>query len=115
MGTWSESRRSLRIVSMHAARYTVTMSLFNDILSAFGVLALQGLKMTVLGLAIGTVLLVPLMVLISNVLRGFSFEAVSPMTLVPVVLVLFAVSAVASVVPATRAVTVDPVSVLQAD
>jgi hypothetical protein len=40
MGTWSESRRSLRIVSMHAARYTVTMSLFNDILSAFGVLAL---------------------------------------------------------------------------
>ncbi|MEE2847946.1 MAG: hypothetical protein VX956_15880 [Gemmatimonadota bacterium] len=25
---------------MHAARYTVTMSLFNDILSAFGVLAL---------------------------------------------------------------------------
>ena len=40
MGTWSESRRSLRIVSMHAARYTVTMSLFNDTLSAFGVLAL---------------------------------------------------------------------------
>lgn|GEM_PF-1816375 len=38
--TGSESRRSLRIVSMHAARYTVTMSLFNDILSAFGVLAL---------------------------------------------------------------------------
>ena len=156
MGTWSESRRSLRIVSIHAARYTVTISLFNDILSAFGALALllaslgtygviaysvaqrrqeigvrmtlgaeartvvgmialQGLKMTVLGLAIGTVLLVPLMVLISNVLRGFSFEAVSPMTLVPVVLVLFAVSAVASVVPATRAATVDPVSVLQAD
>ena len=140
----------------YAARYTVTLSLFNDILSAFGVLALllaslgtygviaysvtqrrqeigvrmtlgadartvvgmiamQGLKMTALGLGIGTVLLVPLIALISNVLRGFAFEPVSPMTLVPVGLVLFAVSAAASVVPATRAATVDPVSVLRAD
>ncbi|MCH7530619.1 MAG: ABC transporter permease [Gemmatimonadetes bacterium] len=140
----------------YAARYTVTLSLFNDILSAFGVLALllaslgtygviaysvaqrsqeigvrmtlgadartvvgmiamQGLKMTVLGLAIGTVLLVPLMAVISNVLRGFGLEPVAPLTLVYVGLVLFTVSAVASVVPATRAATVDPVSVLRAD
>ena len=111
----------------YATRYTVTLSLFNDILSAFGVLALllaslgtygviaysvarrsqeigvrmtlgadartvvgmiamQGLKMTALGLAIGTVLLVPLMALISNVLRGFALEPVAPMTLVSVAL-----------------------------
>lgn len=91
------------------------MTLGAEARTVVGMIALQGLKITVLGLAIGTVLLVPLMVLISNVLRGFSFEAVSPMTLVPVVLVLFAVSAVASVVPATRAATVDPVSFLRAD
>ncbi len=140
----------------YAARYTVTLSLFNDILSAFGVLALllaslgtygviaysvarraqeigirmtlgadartvvgmiakQGLKMTSLGLAIGTVILVPLMALISNVLRGFALEPVRPTTLVSVGLVLLAVSALASVVPATRAATVDPVSVLRSD
>ncbi len=140
----------------YATRYTVTLSLFNDILSAFGVLALllaslgtygviaysvaqrsqeigvrmtlgadartvvamiarRGLEMTVLGLAIGTVLLVPLMALISNVLRGFALEPVAPLTLVSVGSVLFTVSAIASFVPATRAATVDPVSVLRTD
>jgi len=59
--------------------------------------------------------LVPLMAVISNVLRGFALEPVEPVTLVSVGLVLFAVSAVASVVPAMRAATVDPVSVLRAD
>jgi ABC-type antimicrobial peptide transport system permease subunit len=78
-------------------------------------ITLQGLKMTALGLAIGTVLLVPLMTLISNVLRGFALEPVRPATLVSVGFVLLAVSTVAHVVPATRAATVDPVSVLRSD
>jgi ABC-type lipoprotein release transport system permease subunit len=71
--------------------------------------------MTALGLAIGTVLLVLLMVLISNVLRGLALELVRPATLLSVELVLLAVSTVANVVPATRAATVDPVSVLRSD
>jgi ABC-type antimicrobial peptide transport system permease subunit len=140
----------------YSTRYTVTLSLFNDILSAFGVLALllaslgtygviaysvgqrsqeigvrmtlgaeartvvgmialEGLKMTVLGLAIGTALLVPLIALISNLLRGFALEPVAPVTVISVGVVLFIVSTFASIVPAMRASTVDPVSVLRAD
>ena len=147
---------TVETMQAYATRYTVILSLFNNILSAFWVLVLllaslgtygviaysvaqrsqeigvrmtlgadprtvvpmiarQGLDMTVLGLAIGTVLLVPLMALISNVLRGFALEPVAPLTLVSVGSVLFTVSAVASFVPATRAATVDPVSVLRTD
>jgi predicted lysophospholipase L1 biosynthesis ABC-type transport system permease subunit len=71
--------------------------------------------MTALGLVIGTVLLVLLMALISNVLRGLALESIRPATLVSVGFVLLAVSTVANVVPATRAVTVDPVSVLRSE
>jgi ABC-type antimicrobial peptide transport system permease subunit len=91
------------------------MTLGADARTVVGMMAKQGLKMTLLGLAIGTVILVPLMALISNVLRGFGLEPVRPTTLVSVWLVLLAVSALASIVPATRAATVDPVSVLRSD
>jgi len=140
----------------YASRYTVTMRLFNDILSSFGILALllasvgtygviahsvsqrsqeigvrmtfgarprsvvgliagHGVKMTLIGLALGGVLLVPLLAVIYNALRGFAVDPVSPVMLVWVVLVLFVVSTLASVLPATRAATVDPVSVLRTD
>jgi ABC-type lipoprotein release transport system permease subunit len=69
----------------------------------------------VLGLAIGTALLVPLIALISNLLRGFALEPVGPVTVISVGVVLFIVSTFASIVPAMRASTVDPVSVLRAD
>jgi putative ABC transport system permease protein len=102
-------------VARRSQEIGVRMTLGADARTVVGMIALQGLKMTMLGLAIGTVLLVPLMALVSNVLRGFALEPVRPATLVSVGLVLLTVSAIASVVPATRAATVDPVSVLRSD
>ena len=60
-------------------------------------------------------MLVPLTVLLGAVLRGFALDPVTPVTLVWVVLALFVVGTLASVVPATRASRVDPVSVLKTD
>ena len=77
--------------------------------------AREGVKMTSIGLGLGAVMLVPILVLIGAVLRGFALDPVTPVTLVWVVLALFVVGTLASVVPATRASRVDPVSVLKTD
>ena len=140
----------------YSARYTVTLSLFNDILSVFGVLALllaslgtygviaysvarrsqeigvrmtlgadartvvgmialQGLKMTMLGLADRDCSAGAADGAGLERATRFRTRACPPATLVSVGLVLLTVSAIASVVPATRAATVDPVSVLRSD
>ena len=58
---------------------------------------------------------VPAKEIVERIDTAFALEPVAPVTLMSVGLVLFAVSAVASVVPALRAATVDPVTVLRAD
>ena len=70
-------------------------------------------RRTSIGLGLGAVMLVPILVLIGAVLRGFALDPVTPVTLVWVVLALFVVGTLASVVPATRALRVDPVAVLK--
>ena len=80
-----------------------------------GLIARQGLWMSVLGMVIGGLLLIPVVATIGNVLAGFGVAGVDPLTLAVVVATLFIVTLVASVVPATRAATVDPVRVLKAE
>jgi ABC-type lipoprotein release transport system permease subunit len=46
---------------------------------------------------------------------GFGVGEVDPVTLTVVVVTLFIVTLVATIVPATRAATVDPVRVLKAE
>jgi putative ABC transport system permease protein len=78
-------------------------------------IATSGLKMTVFGLAVGGILLTPVLAVVERVMEGFRLEPAEPATLAIVVLVLFTVGAVASVVPAMRAATVDPVRVLKTE
>jgi len=73
----------------------------------------QGLLMAIIGLAIGTVMVLPLTVLIANLLEGLA--TVQPITVVSVGAILFAVTMIASVVPARRAARVDPVDALRAE
>jgi len=73
----------------------------------------QGLLMAIIGLGIGTVLVIPLTMGIANLLEGLA--TVEPSTVVVVGVVLFAVTMFASVVPARRAALVDPVDALRAE
>jgi predicted permease len=75
--------------------------------------ARQGAVMSGLGLGIGVLLLVPLIFLIDRLLQGLA--PIAPMTVVAVAALLFVVTMLASVVPAARAASVDPVDALRAD
>jgi len=71
----------------------------------------QGARLTLVGLAIGTIAALALTQVMSTLLFGVG--ARDPMTFVGVALLLLAVSLVASLVPAHRATRVDPVVALR--
>lgn len=71
----------------------------------------EGVKMALIGLGIGTVLLIPLTIAIGNLLQGLT--DVNELTIVLVAVLLFAVTLAASVLPARRAALVDPVLALR--
>ena len=69
--------------------------------------------LAVLGLGIGGLLMVPLLGVLRSLMAGFS--TVSGNSTVAVAALLFAVTVVASLVPAFRAATVNPVTALRQD
>ena len=71
--------------------------------------------MALVGLMLGVVVLVPLLRVISRMLQDFGLPAAHPSLPVGAAILLFAVSLVASLVPARRASTVDPATVMRAD
>ncbi len=77
--------------------------------------AKQGIRMSILGLIIGGLLLIPVVAAVGSVLAGFGLEPVEPITLLAIAALLFLVTLVATVVPASRAASVDPVRVLKAE
>jgi len=74
-------------------------------------IARQGITLGVIGLAIGGLMTLPLIGLLNSLLQGLS--TVKPLTLLFIGSVLFAVTMVASLVPARRAAAVDPVRTLR--
>lgn len=76
-----------------------------------GMVSRQGLWMAGLGLAIGLVLVWPLVGVLRSLLQNVS--TVQPFTLVGIAAVLFGVTMLASVVPARRAAAVDPAGTLR--
>jgi len=84
-------------------------------LEVVALVAKQGVRMSILGLIIGGLLLVPVVVATGSVLAGFGVPPAEPLTLVGIAVLLFVVTLVATVVPASRAATVDPVRVLKAE
>ena len=77
--------------------------------------ARQGFLMAFLGVGIGGVLLIPVLSAVERVLAGFGVARIEPQILVGVAALLFLVTLVATVVPASRAAGVNPVEVLKAD
>ncbi|MFG1691687.1 FtsX-like permease family protein, partial [Gemmatimonadota bacterium] len=80
-----------------------------------GMITRQGLWMSIVGIVVGGIILIPVLAAIRNVVAGFGVGEVDPVTLAVVIATLFVVTLVATVVPATRAATVDPVRVLKAE
>ena len=80
-----------------------------------GMIARQGLWMSIVGIVVGGIILIPVLAAIRNVVAGFGVGEVDPVTLAVVIATLFVVTLVASVVPAMRAASVDPVRVLKAE
>ncbi len=65
--------------------------------------------------AIIAALLIPVTTLIGRVQESFALAPLDPVMLLAVGFVLFVVTATASIVPATRASSVDPMLVLKTD
>lgn len=74
-------------------------------------MARQGLLLATIGLALGVALTLPLVGLVQGVLAGFA--TVRPGSLTLIGALLFAVTMIATLVPAARAAMVDPVSALR--
>ena len=80
-----------------------------------GLIARQGLWMSIVGIGVGGIALIPVLAAIRNVVTGFGVGEVDPVTITVAVVTLFLVTLVATVVPALRAATVDPVKVLKVE
>jgi putative ABC transport system permease protein len=77
--------------------------------------AQQGLYLSLGGILVGSLLLIPVVVLVRRILEGFSLAPVDPGLMVGIALLLFGVTIVATVIPASRAVRVDPARVLKVE
>lgn len=80
-----------------------------------GMFALEGLKMSLVGLLLGSLMLIPVMVMVGSVLDGFALAPVEPGLMVLIALLLFTVTMAATIVPARRAAQVDPARVLKVE
>lgn len=78
-------------------------------------IAMHGVKLTIVGLIVGTFLLLPVLALIGSLLEDFSLAPVEPLVVVAVAALLFGVTVTASIIPASRAARVDPMRVLKAE
>lgn len=80
-----------------------------------GMIAMYGVRLTVVGLLVGTLLLLPVLALIGSLLADFSLAPVEPLIVVAVAALLFGVAVAACIIPASRAARVDPMRVLKAE
>jgi putative ABC transport system permease protein len=99
------------VVSERTQEMGIRLALGARPLQVLGLVVQQGLRLAVVGVAIGLAASVALTPLMSGLLFGVS--ATDPAALVAVPLVLLAIATVACVVPARRAMRVDPVTALR--
>ena len=100
-------------VSQRTSEIGVRMALGAGRSEVFGLIVREGLKLTVLGIALGLVASFALAHSISSLLFGVA--ASDPMTFVVTTSILLAVATLASIVPAHRATRVDPIVALRAE
>ena len=77
--------------------------------------AWHGVAMGAVGLALGTLILVPTAVVAGDLLDGFGLARPDPLAMVGVGAVLFGVTVLATLVPASRAAATEPAKVLAAE
>jgi predicted permease len=77
--------------------------------------ARQGITMAFLGIGIGGALVIPVLSGIERVFVGFGVPRVDHLVIVGVAALLFTVTVVATVIPASRAASVNPMEVLKAE
>ncbi len=75
--------------------------------------AAQGLRMSIAGLLVGTLTVIPLVALVGDVLVGFGMTAAGSGMVVAVGAVLLAVTLISSLVPVSGAALVGPVNALK--
>lgn len=81
--------------------------------SVVGMMTRQGFWMAIVGLALGSLAMLPLLRVIESIMLGITMAG--PMVLVVIAGVLFAATMIASLVPALRATGIDPVHALRAE
>ncbi len=77
--------------------------------------ARQGIGMAFLGIGIGGVLLIPVLSAVEKLLAGFGVPHIEPLIIAGLASLLFVVTMIATVLPASRAASVNPVEVLKAE
>ncbi|MGD2218331.1 MAG: ABC transporter permease, partial [Gemmatimonadales bacterium] len=78
-------------------------------------LAVHGVRLSIIGLLVGTFLLLPVVALIGKLLEDMGLGSVEPVVVVAVAALLFGVTVAASIIPASRAAKIDPMRVLKAE
>jgi putative ABC transport system permease protein len=104
-----------RVVARRRHELGVRLALGARPAAVVGLVARQGLVMAAAGLALGTVLLVPLVRVAGATLQGFALASVDTAAVVGAGVVLLGVTLVACVLPALRAGRVDPAKVLRVE
>jgi predicted permease len=100
-------------VSQRARELGVRLALGAGTRQVLGLVLIQGLRLTLAGVAIGLVAAVGVTRVMKNMLFGLS--TTDPLTFVTISLLLVAVALVASYLPALRATRVDPVVALRTE
>jgi len=77
--------------------------------------AVYGVRLSIIGLLLGTFLLIPVVALIGKLLEDMGLAPIQPVVVVAVAALLFGVTLAASTIPASRAAKVDPMRVLKAE
>jgi predicted permease len=101
------------LVSQRTREIGIRMAIGADRTAVLGLIVARGLWLAVGGVAVGLALAVIVARLIGSLL--YQVHAIDPVTFIAVPLVLTTVALLASVVPARRAVRVDPITALRTE
>jgi putative ABC transport system permease protein len=102
-------------VRQRAHEIAVRMAIGAEPRAVVTMVAMQGARSVAAGLALGMILVLPVLVVVSRVLTGFGLTPARPLMVAGIAVLLAAVAMIASVLPALRAAAIAPAGVLKAE